>query len=368
MAYNPVKQFLVLIALSLTWQPCQAMARLAAIPGSYYFFMGTHVYQAHRETLILAEQNLPKYKRAWLRCPDAHSDVQAFIREQLNATPDKQLLNNLSIKQVEMQSNMAAMHGGIAIRSDNHDELLAVLTKKKHNEPLTQEEQDVLSFHAVVSKHEFGHLKHKDLFYERLFHPAVSITLQGLTWAFTKLCSCEKYYKPSSYAEDQWSIDIIKGGLFLAATGIVQGFIHKKLSDAYSKHLKEKRAQQYAVDHTRNTETLRGFASYMGRERIKKAHEWTDRVIEELDDNLSIRPYFKFYCHCIHRNFLAEHPDFKKSRYTQEALAAFRKWLLRQGDIIDKLDNIFDPKHPSYAESIKQAQQAAENLEKSTTC
>jgi hypothetical protein len=366
MAYKPVKQLLLtLITLFLTWQPtCHGMARMASIPATYYFFMSTHLWQAHRETFTLARQNLPKNKRSWLKCPDMHPDVQAFVREQLNLTPDKHLLDKLHFKQVAAVSTMAVTRGGIEINPTNHAELLSALTKKKNSIPLTQQEEDVISFHAVVCKHEFGHLKHQDLHNERLFLPAASIILQGLTWAFTKLCSCEKYYKPSSYTEDQWSIDIIKGGLFLAATGIAQGFIHKKLFNARSKYV-ERRAERYAIYHTRNAEILKGYVRYKSKRRVEKANKIADTIIEELQDIMSSRPYLKLYSHYIHRKFLTEYPDYKKSSYSREALAAFRTWLLQQDQLINKLQTTIYPSHPAHAEWIQEAEQAAEALARS---
>jgi hypothetical protein len=358
MAYKPVKQLqFLIITLALTWQPtCLGMARLAKVPFAYYFSMGTHLYQAHYETINLAKQQHPKHKRFFLSCEDAHPDVQDFIREQLKSTKDPHLLDKLHIKKINGPSCMGVTDHGIEIRPRNHDELLRVLTKIKNNIPLTQREEDILSYHAVVAKHEFGHLKNKDLSHTRLFHPTVSITLQGLTWAFTKLCSCEKYYKPSSYTEDQWSIDIIKGGLFLAATGIAQGLIHQKLSHAYSQY-KERRAQQYAMNNTIDPKKLRGYARYKERERVQRAEQIADLVVEELRKTFSENLKLKLHSHWIYHQYKKTHS------VPAEDFTEFREWLIKQNNIIDKLQAMLYQTHPTHTEWIQQAEQAASKLE-----
>lgn len=357
MAYNPIKYILLLISLFLTWQPaCLGMARLAKVPFSYYFFMGTHVYQAHYETIELAKQQNPRRKRNWLNNEDAHPDVQAFIRGLLKSTNDPHLLDKLYIKRRNGFSSMRATQYGIAIKPQNHDELLAVLTKQKNNLILTEREEDVLAYHEIVAKHEFGHLKNKDIFRTRLFHPAVSITLQGLTWAFTKLCACEKYFKPASYTEDQWSSDIIKGGLFLAATGIAQGLIHQKLSHAYSQY-KERRAQNYAMNNTIDPKKLRGYARYEEREKALRAEQIADRVIEELRKTFSENFRLKLHSHWIYHHYKKTHSG------AAQDFTDFREWLIKQDTIINKLQALFYQTHPTHAELIQQAERAAVKLE-----
>lgn len=362
MACKPVKQLLMLIALSLTWHSAQGMQKLTQIPFNYYFLMATHVYLADRETITIARQNMPHIKRAWLTNEDAHEDVQAFIKAQLKTTKDKQLLDGLQIKKTNHCGSMAVTNGGIEILNEKHDELLEALRRKKTN-TLRQQDLDVLAYSEVVCKHEFGHLKHKDLSRTRFFHPTVSLALHGITWGLTKLCSLDKYYLPSSYEDTRSTLDMFKGGAFLIATGIAQGFIHQKLTQAYSKYYKEKRAQKYALDNTHDPETLRGYARQELNNRKKRSEELAAEVIEEINKSVSKRVYLKFYSHYIYHIFLKQHPEYKKSRYTQATLNAFRKWLLQQDVIINKLERLFNSTHATYTELIQEAQRAADTLE-----